>query len=99
MWASVFRYGQRDAKQSLETFRVLRENNLAMLKALPRESWDNFGMHLERGKETITHMTRMFAGHDTNHLRQVEGIVSLLKKSAPKKSKPKSAPAKKKKRN
>jgi hypothetical protein len=80
VWASVFEYGKRDAKHSLEVFRVLRENNLAMLKALPRESWDNFGMHLERGKETITHMARMFAGHDTNHVRQIEGITSQLKK-------------------
>ena len=78
-WASVFEYGKRDAKHSLEVFRTLRENNLAMLKALPPESWDHFGMHLERGKETITHMTRMFAGHDTNHVRQIEGIASQLK--------------------
>ena len=78
-WASVFQYGKRDAKQSLEVFRTLRENNLAMLKALPPESWDNYGMHLDRGKETITHMTRMYAGHDTNHVRQIEGIASQLK--------------------
>jgi hypothetical protein len=78
-WASVFQYGKRDAKQSLEVFRVLRENNLAMLKGLPRKSWDNYGMHTERGKETIAHLARMFAGHDTNHVLQVEGIVSQLK--------------------
>ena len=98
VWASVFQYSQRDAARSLEVFHVLRENNLSMLKALPRESWDAFGVHLERGKETITHMTRMFAGHDTNHLRQVEGIVSQLKKSQPKSSRPKNAKTKKKKR-
>jgi hypothetical protein len=79
-WASVFQYAKRDAKQSVEVFRVLRENNLAMLKALPRESWDAFGMHAERGKETIAHVTRMFAGHDTNHVRQIEGIASHLKR-------------------
>lgn len=78
-WAAVFQYGKRDAKQSLEVFRVLRENNLAMLKGLPRERWDNFGMHAERGKETIAHVARMFAGHDTNHVLQVESIVSQLK--------------------
>ena len=78
-WASVFQYAKRDAKQSVEVFRVLRENNLAMLKALPRESWDAFGMHAERGKETIAHVARMFAGHDTNHVRQIEGIASQLK--------------------
>jgi hypothetical protein len=78
-WASVFQYGKRDVKQSLEVFRVLRENNLAMLKALPRESWDNYGMHAERGKETIAHLARMFAGHDTNHILQVERITGQLK--------------------
>jgi len=78
-WASVFQYGKCDVKQSLEVFRVLRENNLAMLRALPRESWDNYGMHAERGKETIAHLARMFAGHDTNHILQVERIAGELK--------------------
>ena len=59
---------------------MLRENNLMMLKALPREAWDRHGMHLERGKETIAHVVRMFAGHDTNHVLQIEGIVAQLKK-------------------
>jgi hypothetical protein len=79
-WASVFEYGKRDAKRSIEVFRVLRENNLAMLKALPREAWDNHGVHLERGKETIAHLARLFAGHDTNHVLQVEAIAAQLKK-------------------
>lgn len=79
-WASIFEYGKRDAKLSLEVFGILRENNLAMLKALPREAWENYGMHLERGKETVTHMARMFAGHDTNHAKQVEAIAADLKK-------------------
>ena len=78
-WASVFQYRKRDLNQSLEVFRVLRENNLAMLKALPRAGWDNYGMHAERGKETIAHLARMFAGHDTNHILQVERIAGLLK--------------------
>ena len=78
-WASAFKYRDRDAKRSLETFRVLRENNLAMLKEISKETWDNYGMHLERGKESIAHLTRMFAGHDTNHVLQVERIVTQLK--------------------
>ena len=84
VWASVFQYNQRDVKRSLEVFRVLRENNLAMLKALPQESWDYYGMHLERGKETIAHLTRMFAGHDNNHVRQIESIVGELKSAGKK---------------
>ena len=53
-------------------------NNLAMLKEIPRETWENYGMHLERGKESISHQARMFAGHDTNHVLQVERIVKEL---------------------
>ena len=74
VWAETLGYSRRDAKVSLETFRVLRESNLAMLKALPKNLWENYGMHQERGKETIAHIVRMFAGHDLNHLAQVEKI-------------------------
>ncbi|MGH9494138.1 MAG: DinB family protein [Candidatus Sulfotelmatobacter sp.] len=80
-WSSVFQYQKRDTKQSLETFRVLRESNLAMLKEISPEIWDNHGMHLERGKETLTHVVRMFAGHDTNHVLQVENLAQQLKKT------------------
>lgn len=78
VWARTFNYQKRDAKTSLETFRVLRENNLALLKSIPKELWDNYGMHQERGKETIAHIVRMFAGHDLNHLRQVEQLARKL---------------------
>ena len=74
VWASTFNYARRDPKQSLEVFRVLRENNLAMLKNLPKELWENYGMHQERGKESVAHIVRMYAGHDLNHLGQIEKI-------------------------
>lgn len=75
VWASTFEYAKRDAAKSLEVFQVLRENNLAMLKALPKELWENYGVHQERGKESIVHIVRMYAGHDLNHLAQVQKIV------------------------
>lgn len=74
VWAETLGYAQRDPKVSLQTFRALREANLAMLKGLPKKLWDNYGMHQERGKETITHIVRMFAGHDLNHLAQMDSI-------------------------
>jgi DinB family protein len=81
VWADVFRYAEADVNHAIETFRVLRENNLKMLKALPPTAWDNYGMHLERGKETLVHLTRMFAGHDTNHLRQIEALAAEIRKT------------------
>lgn len=74
-WAATFDYAHRDAKQSVEMFRVLRENNLAVLKSVHRKLWDNFGIHQERGNESVTHIVRMVAGHDLNHLRQIESIL------------------------
>jgi hypothetical protein len=46
-----------------------------MLKSLAPEQWKHYGMHSERGQETIEHIVRMFAGHDLNHLQQVERIL------------------------
>lgn len=97
-WASVFSYQSRDPKRSLEVFTLLRENNLAMLGEIAPEMWDNYGMHLERGRESIAHLARMFAGHDTNHVLQVERIVKQLKAKAKTKSKPTPKSKSKKKR-
>ena len=74
-WAATFDYARRDPKQSLELFRALRESNIGLLKSIPRKLWDNYGVHQERGNESITHMVRMVAGHDLNHLRQIEAIL------------------------
>lgn len=73
-WATAFDYAHRDAKQSLEVFRFIRDANVALLKSVPKQLWDNYGMHAERGKETVSHVVRMIAGHDLNHLRQVEAL-------------------------
>ncbi|MGA2416314.1 MAG: DinB family protein [Candidatus Sulfotelmatobacter sp.] len=74
-WVTSGHYEKRDPRKSLEQFRVVRESNLALLKSLKPEQWKHYGMHAERGQETIEHIVRMFAGHDLNHLRQVEEIL------------------------
>ena len=79
-WAAAGHYEKRDARKSLEQFRAAREANLALLKSLTPAQWKHHGMHAERGVETIEHITCMMAGHDLNHLGQIERIV------APKKS-------------
>ncbi len=75
-WASSLHYAKRDPRKSLELFRVVREGNLAMLKSLKPEQWRHYGMHSERGKETIERMALMFAGHDINHTSQIEKILA-----------------------
>ena len=79
-WVAAGHYDKRDPRKSLELFRVLREANLALLKSLTPEQWKHHGMHAERGVETIEHMSCMMAGHDLNHLGQVERIVAAKKR-------------------
>ena len=74
VWAETFRYEHREVRVSLETFRVLRASNLALLESIPEALWENYGTHQERGKETIAHIVSMYAGHDLNHLRQIEAM-------------------------
>ncbi len=74
-WVTSGHYNKRDARKSLEQFRVVREANLALLKSLTPEQWQHYGMHSERGQESIEHMAHMFAGHDLNHTRQIEQIL------------------------
>ena len=74
-WARSGHYERRDPRKSVEEFRVLREGNLALLKSLEPEQWKHYGRHSERGEESIERIVRMFAGHDINHLRQIERIL------------------------
>jgi len=79
-WVTSGHYEKRDPKKCVEQFRVLREANLALLKSLTPEQWKHHGIHSERGEETIEHIVKMFAGHDLNHLKQIEGILAPKKK-------------------
>lgn len=74
-WAKTFNYAHRDPRQSLASFRALREANVALLKSVPRKLWENYGVHEERGNESVSHVVRMVAGHDLNHLQQVQRIL------------------------
>jgi hypothetical protein len=73
-WAATFGYARRDSRQSLELFRINRDANIRLVKSVPRKLWDNYGLHQERGKESVSRIISMVAGHDLNHLKQIERI-------------------------
>lgn len=78
-WVASGHYAERDPRKSLEQYRVLREANLALLKLLTSEQWKHSGVHAERGEESIEMIVRMIAGHDINHIKQIERIVETKK--------------------
>jgi hypothetical protein len=87
LWAKTFNYARRDPRESLANFRTLREANIALLKSVPRNLWENYGVHAERGNESVNHIVKMVAGHDLNHLQQIQRIFQAgSERKAPKKS-------------
>jgi hypothetical protein len=78
-WVTSGHYEKRDPGKSIELQRAVREANLALLKSLSPDQWRQFGQHAERGQESIEHIVRMVAGHDINHIRQIERILSPTK--------------------
>jgi hypothetical protein len=79
-WVISGHYEKRDPRKSLEQFRLLREANLALLKTLKPEQWKHCGLHSERGEESIERIVHMMAGHDLNHLEQIEKLTAAKKK-------------------
>jgi DinB superfamily len=59
---------------ALALLRNLRKTNVEFLKSLTTEQWDIYGIHSERGKESIRDIVRLYAGHDLNHLQQLERL-------------------------
>ena len=79
-WNASLHYDKRDPRKDLIQQRVLREANLAMLKTLTPEQWKQFGTHSERGQESIERIVLMVAGHDLNHIQQIESVLTAKKK-------------------
>lgn len=78
-WVVAGHYEKRDPRKSIEYRRVAREANLALLKSLFPGQWKQYGQHSERGQESIEHIVRMMAGHDVNHIHQIERILTPTK--------------------
>jgi hypothetical protein len=78
-WVTSGHYEKRDPRKAIEQFGVLREANLALLKSLKPEQWKHFGIHSERGEESIERIALFFAGHDLNHIQQIERILAPRK--------------------
>ena len=73
-WSRTQRSESGDPQASLAVFSALRPSLLGLVRGLTPEELDRFGIHAERGKESIRHLVNMYAGHDRNHLAQIERL-------------------------
>ena len=76
VWAKLSDYGSWRLRDAFETFRLLREINLRLLERVSEEDWQKFGNHLERGRLTLRELAVQIAGHDVNHVMQIEKAVA-----------------------
>jgi len=73
-WAKP--YPALAAEAALAAFAAVRAWNLALLKAAPAEAWSKTLTHPERGDMTFQTVVETMAGHDLNHLGQLETIAA-----------------------
>ena len=74
-WAIRGKYRAVPVTKSLALFTCLRQANLQLFDLLEPEQWDYYGIHAERGIESIRDIALYYAGHDINHLMQIEAIL------------------------
>ena len=72
VWMEKCKYLTDDPALAVQVFDAVRKTNLAYIRSLQPGDYENYGIHSERGKETVGDLLRMCAGHDLNHLRQIE---------------------------
>jgi hypothetical protein len=69
-------YASLDAHAALETFDALRRWNLALIGTVGPDAWSKPVTHPERGAMTFQTIVETMAGHDLNHVRQLETIAA-----------------------
>jgi DinB superfamily len=79
-WVGNSFYLKKHPEEALELFEVLRKHNLALLQSLPKKLWNSYGMHAERGKESIEKIVKLVAGHDLNHLKGITETIRKIRK-------------------
>ena len=74
-WARELDYAGADATASLALFTALRTAQVRLLRRLDDAQLDRFGVHAERGHESVRLLLGLYAGHDLNHLTQIERLI------------------------
>jgi hypothetical protein len=74
-WVRNLRYEDTDPAESVDQFEPARKANLQLLRRVEPSRLANHGVHPERGRETVAQLVRLVAGHDLNHLAQLDDLV------------------------
>jgi hypothetical protein len=75
-WARPYSSPGLSGAAAIDAFSALRHWNLALLKNVPQATFSKPVTHPERGSMTFKVVLETMAGHDLNHLRQLDAIAA-----------------------
>ena len=79
LWVAGQRHDEREPAELVDTFRTMRQFNLAVWHRLSPAELQRAGQHNERGPESLDMTLRMLAGHDLSHLDQITRYISAVR--------------------
>jgi hypothetical protein len=78
-WADGRAREKEPLADTLERFRVLRKSQVRFFRAAPKKDFRRTGYHPERGDVTLQEQLETVAGHDLNHLGQIQRLAAQCK--------------------
>lgn len=82
-WARAYSSESLDAHAALAAFRAARNWNIAFLNTVPGGDFSKPLTHPERGQMTFQTLVETMAGHDLNHLAQIQACGVRIRETGP----------------
>lgn len=78
-WAAGRAPEKEPLAEALERFRLLRRSQIRLFRNASRKDFRRTGFHPERGVVTLQEQLETLAGHDLNHLAQIQRLATQHK--------------------
>lgn len=77
-WANLVCYDCASIEDYMTMLEILRSMNLKVYRCLKEEQLHRFGVHSERGPESVGKQIKLCAAHDEVHLQQIRRIAAKV---------------------
>lgn len=73
-WAGALHYHRGTVVDALADYAAGRRMTVAFLRSLADDEWERWGLHSERGRESVRQIATLLAAHDLGHEQQIARI-------------------------
>lgn len=78
-WATGRASEKEPVAETMERFRLLRRSQVRLFRSVPKKTFARTGFHPERGVVTLRVQLETLAGHDLNHVEQIQRLAAQHK--------------------